>query len=97
MQLTTKDIYFLAHTDCHNFYDEQKERFEIYHVSDNLIHSKNDFISDKQNRMLWFDNKLDALLSFKSLNKLHSCAIFLDLMQCEWGIITDKIFIELAE
>tara|TARA_R110000772_G_scaffold262593_1_gene381686 strand:- start:786 stop:1097 length:312 start_codon:yes stop_codon:yes gene_type:complete len=82
MELTIDEIDFLVDIECRSFLHEQKNRFEAIDIYNNLEKS-----NDEKCTMLFFKDKLSAVLSYKNLINAPNISMLWDMEQQSYCII----------
>ena len=82
MELTINEIDFLVDIECKSFLQEQTNRFEVMDVSNSLEKS-----IDENCTMLFFNDKLSAVLSYKKLINAPETFMLWDMQEESYCIV----------
>ena len=82
MELTINEIDFLVDIECKSFIREQANRFEVMDVSNKLEKS-----IDENCTLLFFNDKLSAVLSYKKLINAPETFMLWDMQEESYCIV----------
>lgn len=80
IKMSVKEAFDLSNTICRNFYSEQADRFETWDQNKSPDKIEGGSI-------LWFDDKLSALLSYKVISAKEDACMIWDMAQNEWAVV----------
>ena len=90
MELTINEIDFLVDIECKSFLQEQTNRFEVMDVSNNLETSGTKALEksiDENCTMLFFNDRLSAVLSYKKLINAPETFMLWDMQEESYCIV----------
>ena len=86
--LTDKQIEDLHHTSCQSFFNEQRDRFEIYLASFSSNTRNTEEFSDEDWHFRFYNTRIEALFAYNYFSQETETMLLWDMGKEEWCVFT---------